>query len=67
MSTLREIAIKFIKGELPLTEAELAAERVKLCETCDEFARVSRQCKVCWCFIDLKTKVAEAECPQAKW
>lgn len=64
---LREIAVKFIKGELPFSEEELAQERIKLCEICEHFARTTRQCKLCWCFLDLKTKIAEAECPAGKW
>lgn len=67
MTKLRTIALQLIRGELPVSADGLAVERVKLCETCEDFALVSRQCKLCWCFIDLKTKILEAECPKGKW
>ena len=65
---LREIAVKLIKGELPaFSDDTLAQERLKVCEACPEFAKVSRQCKLCWCFLDLKVKLLEAQCPADKW
>ena len=67
MSRLREIAIQVINRAIPLTEAELGVERLKLCEECEDFARASRQCRLCWCFMDIKVKIASAECPAKKW
>lgn len=67
VSRLREIAIQVINRVVPLTADELAVERIKVCEECEHFAHLARQCKLCWCFCDLKTKVAEAQCPAGKW
>jgi len=65
---LRTVAIKLMKGELPaFSDNTLAQERLKVCESCDDFAHISRQCKLCWCFMDLKTRLLEAECPAQKW
>lgn len=66
-SKLREIAIKVIKGVVPLSSEELATERMKVCVECEHFARFSTQCRLCWCFLDLKTKVLNAECPAGHW
>lgn len=66
-SKLREIAIKVINGVVPLSTGELAAERMKVCESCEFMAHFSTQCKLCWCFLELKTKVLDAECPAGKW
>jgi hypothetical protein len=65
---LKEIAIKLLRGELPpIAEGELAKERIKVCEECPEFRKMSRQCNSCGCFLDLKTKLLDASCPQNKW
>lgn len=65
---LRDIAIQLLNGKLPpLSDNELAAERLKVCEECEHFGRLARQCSLCGCFMDLKTKLLAAECPAGKW
>lgn len=66
--TLKEIAIDLLKGELPAIAAEdLAKSRLTECEACDQFGRLARQCNLCGCFMDIKTKMLEASCPAEKW
>lgn len=66
--TLKDIAIKLAKGELPpMSSDELARERIKVCEACPHMTRMTRQCNLCGCFLDLKTKLLEATCPEQKW
>lgn len=67
MSQLREIAVEIIKGKLTLAEGELARERIKVCEDCEAFGKMLRQCAVCHCIMDLKTKILSAKCPLDKW
>lgn len=67
MSRLREIAVQVMNGVIPLSEKELAAERLKVCHECENFAKLTDQCRVCWCFMQLKTKMLEANCPIGKW
>lgn len=68
MITLKDIAKKLLSGELPpLAEGELSEERLKMCYACPSFQQVSRQCNICGCFLDLKTKLLQAECPMGKW
>lgn len=67
MSTLGDIAKDVLTGKLVLSEAELAAERLKVCTECPSFQRLSRQCALCHCFLDLKTKILSASCPINKW
>lgn len=65
---LRDIAIKVLNGELPpLAEGELARERMKMCEECIQFRKHIRQCAMCGCFLDLKTKLLGAKCPIDIW
>lgn len=66
--TLKTIALKLLKGELPpMAEGELAAIRLKECEACQHFRKLTRQCDLCGCWLDLKTKLLEASCPIEKW
>jgi hypothetical protein len=65
---LKDIAKKILSGELPkISSTEIAAERLKLCEGCEHMAKLSRQCNLCGCFLDLKVKLLEASCPIDKW
>jgi hypothetical protein len=57
-----------LHGKLPAAAAEdLAKERLKVCAECPEFAKLARQCRLCGCFMDIKVKLLEAECPEKKW
>lgn len=65
---LKDIAVKLLRGELPpMSDGELARERIKVCEACEHMTKTARQCKLCGCFLDLKTKLLEASCPIDKW
>jgi len=64
---LRDIAKDLLAGKVILSEDELARERMKVCEQCPSFKRLARQCALCGCFLDLKTKLVAASCPIEKW
>jgi len=42
-------------------------ERINMCENCDDFKPITRQCGICWCFMDIKTKIKNKSCPKDKW
>ena len=66
--TLRDIAKGLLSGELPpISPDELARERIKICQECPNFRKMIRQCSLCGCMIDLKTKLLEASCPIEQW
>lgn len=44
-----------------------AEERYAVCKTCKKFISVSTQCRVCLCFMPIKTKLNMTECPLGKW
>jgi hypothetical protein len=46
---------------------EVAAYRISICEGCEKWLSLTRQCKRCGCFMDLKTKLPHASCPLGKW
>jgi recombinational DNA repair protein RecR len=44
-----------------------AKERIEMCESCKDFKPETRQCEICWCFMDIKTKIKNKSCPKDKW
>lgn len=42
-------------------------DRLDLCRECPSFRKAIAQCKECGCFMPLKVKVFQAECPKGKW
>jgi hypothetical protein len=49
------------------TTDDIAAERYEICKACPELIKLTKQCKKCGCFMNLKVKLALAECPIGKW
>ena len=43
-----------------------AKERIEMCESCEYFKSGTRQCGICWCFMDIKTKMKNKSCPKCK-
>ena len=67
-STLKEIAVNILNGKLPAgADADLAKARINECTKCFHFQKYTRQCGLCGCFMDIKTKMLEADCPSGKW
>lgn len=46
---------------------EIGTQRLSICKSCPEFINATNQCKECKCFMTLKTKLPNAECPLKKW
>lgn len=42
-------------------------DRLNTCLICPELIQITKQCKKCGCFMNLKTKMAKAACPLGKW
>jgi len=56
-----------INPNSPKAQDEEAERRYAICEKCPRFLGVTKQCKECGCFMNLKTKLADATCPLGKW
>ena len=41
--------------------------RISICESCDHFIKMTKQCSKCGCFMQLKTRLTNASCPIGKW
>lgn len=55
-----------IAGYEVLAPEEIAADRLDVCSRC-QFLTGDHQCKICGCFIGLKTALALEQCPQGFW
>lgn len=44
-----------------------AKKRLDSCLSCDRLIKVTKQCKECGCFMNLKVKLKDASCPLGKW
>lgn len=68
MIDLKQIAVDLLHGKLPqMAIKDLSDKRMGVCTQCEYMARLSRQCRLCGCFLDAKVKLLEAECPMQKW
>lgn len=69
MSFLEKLKNKL--NEIPVIEIfvedNIQKERIAICNSCPDLNAKVRQCKICWCFVDAKTTLKDAECPVKKW
>lgn len=56
-----------LNAKKPKLSEESQKERMDICLSCPELIKLTDQCKKCGCFMQLKTKLAEATCPIGKW
>ena len=45
----------------------VSTERYDTCLECEHFRHSLKQCKICNCFMQVKTKFQDAECPDGRW
>lgn len=58
--------LDFFSGA-PKADPELAEQRLNICKGCPELIKLTRQCKKCGCFMQVKSKMKLAVCPIGKW
>ena len=53
---------------LPLKEIfDIAKTRMDICRECPRLFQPTRTCKECGCFMLIKTKLPESQCPLGHW
>lgn len=57
----------FLNPNTTYASKEDSTNRLSICLTCQELIKLTRQCKQCGCFMELKTKLQDAKCPLGKW
>ena len=56
----------FLKSKTKVSDEE-KNNRLNICLSCPELIKITKQCKKCGCFMELKTKLENAKCPIGKW
>lgn len=66
---LKKLVLNVIEGvivEEPLTDPEIILERQKICSSCEDMDRKNKMCKICKCFLEIKTKSKVNKKPNGK-
>jgi len=50
-----------------MVDEEVEEQRYNICLECEEFREVTKQCKICNCFMPMKVKFEKTECPKDYW
>ena len=59
--------VESVKDIFVTVDAEISEERYNICLKCEEFREVTKQCKICNCFMPMKVKFKVTECPKHYW
>ena len=55
-------------GEIfEMVDDEVVEQRYNICLGCEEFRPLTKQCKLCNCFMKMKVKFKVTECPKGLW
>ena len=46
---------------------EVKQERLAICSNCEHFNAPTKQCRLCGCFMTIKTGFANMKCPKDYW
>ena len=57
----------WLKPSTPRASDEVIEYRLNLCQACEHFKKNGSRCKLCHCFMKLKTELEHARCPIGKW
>jgi hypothetical protein len=50
-----------------IKDESLIQKRYSICQECPELISLTKQCKLCGCWMPGKTRLSSAECPVGKW
>lgn len=50
-----------------LAPEDIKEQRITICKECDQFIKITSQCKMCGCYMPAKTSLANSSCPLRKW
>jgi len=52
---------------IELAPVEVSSARLDICLNCEHLIKITRQCSRCFCMVDAKVRLENAECPKGKW
>jgi hypothetical protein len=67
LKAVRKVVVAAATGSKVFVGPEIAAKRVDTCHRCPHFKPKTRQCGLCLCFVDAKSKLATESCPDHRW
>lgn len=56
-----------ITGQAEYVDEQTKQDRIDKCNVCNNLVSLTRQCKKCGCFIDVKARYKKAFCPIGQW
>jgi hypothetical protein len=56
-----------LTGNAEYVSPEIKQERLNICYKCEEYKKLTHQCGMCGCMMDMKSKYAQSSCPKGKW
>ena len=59
-----EFAVKMLEWRV---EPEVQKQRMDICLACDKLYKPTSSCKLCGCFMQVKTWMPDQNCPIDKW
>ena len=62
-----EVGQTVVSGDGVFVSDEIIQTRLGICNECSHFNIHSKQCNLCGCFMEHKTKFKAAECPMNMW
>lgn len=62
----RAVKARF-RGDVVFVSGRVAEKRQKICNSCFHRDPGSNQCRLCTCFLGLKTQLASEKCPVDRW
>jgi hypothetical protein len=63
MYSIKDVIIDTLQGNADKVSKEVKDTRLKICLSCPNSTKISRQCGICGCFLDMKTLYTKSECP----
>lgn len=67
LSSLFTIAKNMVNDVDQYVDDSIQKERFNMCMECPDLIKLTNQCSKCGCFVGLKTKFKQEECPIQKW
>ena len=58
---------KWARSGFKLEDEQVAISRFQICLTCPYLKKETKQCTLCGCMMEKKTKIMGASCPVQKW
>ena len=67
IKAVKRVIVAAATGSKVFVGPEIAAKRLEACHRCPHFKPKTRQCGLCLCFVDAKSKLSTESCPDHRW